>query len=140
MPSWVLLAIGSALAAALVAVLAKVGISKVDTTLATTLRALVMAGFFVVVALALGKVKLLGTVDRTAATFIILSGLAGAVSWLLYFYALRSGPASAVAALDRASVVFVFVLAILFLGEKFELRTAAGAVLVVAGAVLMSLK
>lgn len=140
MPGWVLAAVGSAVAAALVAVLAKVGIGKVDTTLATTLRALVMAGFFVVVALALGKGKLLGTVDRTAVLFIILSGLAGAMSWLLYFFALRSGPASAVAALDRMSVVFVFVLAVLFLGERFELRSAVGALLVVSGAVLMSLK
>lgn len=140
MPTWVIYAILSAGTAALVAVLGKIGVSKVDTTLATTIRALIMAGFFIIVSLALGKTKLLGTVDRTALTFIIFSGLAGALSWLFYFLALKNGPASGVAAIDRTSVVMVFILAILFLGERFDLRTAAGAVLVLGGAVLMSFK
>lgn len=140
MPLWILYALLSAVAAAAVAILGKIGISKVDTTLATTIRALIMAAFFIVVALALGKAKLLGTVDRSALTYITLSGVAGAVSWLFYFMALKNGPASGVAALDRTSVVMVFILALLFLGEKFHLRSAIGALFVVAGAILMSLK
>lgn len=137
--TWGFYAFLSAAFAALVAVFGKIGIAKVDTTLATTVRALVMAGFFVVVAFALSKGKLIGTIDRHALLFIVLSGLAGALSWLFYFMALKSGPTSAVAAIDRTSVAIVFVLAVLFLGEKFHLRTAAGAVLVVGGAILMTL-
>lgn len=140
MASWVLFALLSAVAAALVAILAKIGISSVDTTLATSIRAVIMAAFLFLVVLVTGKLKLLSSVDRHALWFIVLSGLAGAASWLFYFLALRNGPASGVAALDRTSVVFVFILAVLLLGEKFQVRTAAGAVLVVGGAILMSLK
>lgn len=138
--SWVIYAILSAAAAAAVAIFGKIGISKIDTTLATTVRALIMAAFFIVVALVLHKEKFIGTIDRHAFLFILLSGLAGAVSWLFYFLALKNGPASGVAALDRTSVVMVFILALMFLGEKFHLRSAVGAVLVLVGAVLMSLK
>lgn len=138
--SWVVYAVLSAIAAAAVAVLAKIGISKVDTTLATTVRALIMAAFFVIVSLILSKDKLIHTIDRHALLFIALSGLAGAISWWFYFLALKNGPASAVAALDRTSVVIVFILAIAFLGEKFNLHSAVGAAMVVGGAILMSVK
>lgn len=137
---WVLYAILSAVTAAAVAIFGKIGISKIDTTLATTVRAVIMAVFFIIVALSLNKEKLLGTIDRHAFLFIALSGLAGAISWLFYFLALKNGPASGVAALDRTSVAMVFILALLFLGEKFHMRSAIGAVLVVGGAILMSLK
>lgn len=138
--TWVVYAILSAVFAALVAIFGKIGIAKVDTTLATTIRAVVMAGFFVIASLALGKFKLFGAFDARALVFVVLAGVAGALSWLFYFIALKAGPASGVAALDRTSVVMVFVLALLFLGEKFQIHTAVGALLVVAGAVLMSLK
>lgn len=138
--SWIAYALLSAVAAAAVAILGKIGISRIDTTLATTIRALIMAGFFLAISLLLHKEKLISTIDRPALLYIVLSGLAGAVSWLCYFFALKNGPASGVSALDRTSVVMVFVLALLFLGEKFHIRTAVGAILVVAGAVLMSLK
>ncbi len=136
--TWIPYAVGSAFFAALVAIFGKIGISKVDTTLATTVRAVMMATFLVIVAAALQKSKLLGTIDRRALLFIVLSGLAGAISWLFYFFALKNGPASGVAAIDRTSVAIVFVLALLLLGEKFHPATAVGAVLVVIGAVLMS--
>ena len=70
--------------------------------------------------------------------FIVLSGAAGAASWLFYFLALRDGPATGVAALDRLSVVLVFVLAVIFLGEAFTMKAAIGALLVVAGAILLT--
>jgi len=72
--------------------------------------------------------------------FIIFSGIAGALSWLFYFFALRQGPASGVAALDRLSVVFVLILALLFLGEHLTWKTGLGAFLVTLGAIFMSLK
>ena len=124
--------------AALVAIFGKIGLTGIDTTLATTVRAVIMAAFLVVVAFSLGKVGMLSALSGKALVFIALSGVAGALSWLFYFFALQKGPASSVAALDRLSVVFVLVLAVLFLGEHFTKKAVAGAVLVAAGAVLMS--
>ncbi|MFA5927262.1 MAG: EamA family transporter [Patescibacteria group bacterium] len=72
--------------------------------------------------------------------FYFFSGIAGAASWLFYFFALKHGPASSVASIDRLSVVFVLVLAVLFLGEHLTWKSGIGAALVAAGAVLMSLK
>ena len=138
MPLWIAYALLAALFAALVAVLGKVGLKDVDATLATAVRSVVMAGFLVTVALALGKAGKLDEISRRAFLFIVLSGLAGAASWLFYFLALRDGPATGVAALDRLSVVLVFVLAVVFLGEAFTLKAALGAVLVVAGAILLT--
>ena len=137
---WIIYALLSALFAALVAVFGKLGISKVDSTLATTVRAVVMALFLIFVAFAFGKARLLSTISGKAFVFIIFSGIAGALSWLFYFVALRHGPASGVAALDRLSVVFVLILALLFLGEHLTWKTGLGAFLVTVGAILMSLR
>lgn len=138
MPVWILFAIGSAAGAALVAIFGKIGLSKVDTTLATTLRSVVMAVLLIGFSLVLGKFAHLGTVQRKDALYIVLAGAAGAISWLCYFIALRMGPASGVAALDRLSVVFVLIIAVLALGEQLTWKSGLGAVLVVAGAVLIS--
>jgi len=140
MQTWVLFAILSAMFAALVAIFGKIGLTNVDSTLATTVRAIVMAVFLVAVSVGLGKTELISTINNKALTFIVLSGVAGALSWLFYFFALKHGPASGVAALDRLSVVFVLVLAVLLLGEKLTLLTGVGAGLVTLGAILMSLR
>lgn len=140
MASWIIFAILSAVSAALVAVFGKIGIANLDSTLATTVRAVIMAVFLVFVALLLGKAPLLHTINSKALLFIILSGIAGALSWLFYFFALRMGPASGVAALDRLSVVFVLILALLFLGEHLTWKSGLGAALLTIGAILMSLK
>jgi transporter family protein len=136
-PLWIGYALLAAAFAGLVAIFGKVGVKEVDPTLATAVRAVVMAVFLVGAALALGKTQVSGISGR-AFTFIVLSGLAGALSWLFYFVALRDGPATGVAALDRLSVVFVFVFAVLFLGDAFTVKAAIGAVLVVAGAILLT--
>ncbi len=130
----------SAAFAALVAIFGKIGISKIDSTLATTVRAVVMAVFLIIVSFSLGKVKLLETFDSKAVLFIVLSAIAGAISWLFYFLSLKNGPASGVSAVDRLSVVFVLVLAVLFLGEKLTWKSGIGAIFVTIGAVLMSIK
>jgi bacterial/archaeal transporter family protein len=136
---WIIFALLAAVFAALVAILGKVGIQQIDSTLATTVRAVIMALFLVIVAVSLGKTKLLHTIDNRALLFIALSGIAGALSWLAYFFALKTGPASAVAALDRLSVVFVLIFAILFLSEQLTWKSGLGAVLLTAGAILMTL-
>ncbi|OQA37551.1 MAG: EamA-like transporter family protein [Parcubacteria group bacterium ADurb.Bin316] len=140
MPLWIIYALLSAVFAALVAIFGKIGIQNIDTTLATTVRAVIMAIFLFLATLFLGKLPLLNTIHNKALVFIILSGIAGALSWLFYFLALKNGSATGVVALDRLSVVFVLIFALLFLGQKLNWETAAGAVLITIGAILMVLK
>jgi bacterial/archaeal transporter family protein len=137
MSTWIVLGLLSAGFAALVAIFGKIGIKDVDSTLATAVRAVVMAVFLVGVGLIMGKHKLLSTLQSRPLLFIILSGVAGAMSWLCYFLALRTGPVAGVAALDRLSVVFVVILAALFLAEPFTWKTGTAAVLISVGAFLM---
>jgi transporter family protein len=137
--NWVILAVLSAVSAAFVAIFGKIGIKNVDTITATTARAIVMALVLVVVSIVLGKVKLVGEIQNKALAFIVLSGLAGALSWVFYFLALKRGPAAGVAALDRTSVVFVLVLAFIFLAEKITWKSALGAGLLTVGAILMAM-
>ena len=140
MELWILYSLLSAAFAGLVAILGKIGLSGIDSTLATSVRAIVMALFLFFVSLSLGKFNLLHTIKNKTLLFIVLSGVAGAMSWLFYFFALKTGIASGVAALDRLSVVFVLIFAILFLGEKFSLYSATGALLITIGAILMVIK
>jgi len=138
--SWIIFALFSAICAALVAIFGKIGIADLDTTLATTVRSVVMAGFLVIVSLVFGKAHLISTIHQRAFLYIILAGIAGALSWLFYFFALKNGPAPAVAAIDRTSVVFVLLLALLFLGEHLTWKSGVGAILIALGAVLMTIK
>jgi len=137
--SWIVFAILSAIFAALVAIFGKVGISNLDNTLATTVRAFIMFLFLGGVSLYLGVFNKLNQIDSKALTFITLSGIAGALSWLCYFYALKKGPASGVAALDRLSVVFVLILSVIFLSQSLNIKTIAGAILITIGAVLFAI-
>jgi len=137
MQLWVIYGLLAAVFAALVAIFGKVGLKEVDSTLATAVRAVVMAVFLVAMAFMLGKVDFSSGFTSKTIIFIVLSGIAGALSWLAYFAALKVGPASGVAALDRLSVVFVFILAILFLAEAFTWKHAIGALLITGGAILM---
>lgn len=137
---WILYALLAAVFASLVAILGKVGLKDLDSTLATTVRAVVMALFLVISAALLQKFYLIKTISGQALAFIVFSGIAGALSWLFYFLALKNGPATGVAALDRLSVVFVVILAALFLGEALTLKSGLGLVLLVIGAILLVLK
>jgi len=137
--SWIIFALLSAISAALVAIFGKIGVSNIDSTLATTVRAIIMSLFLILVSFALGKYQLITTIDSKALAFIILAGISGALSWLFYFLALKLGPASGVAALDRLSVVFVLIFSVLFLAEKLTLYKLLGAILITIGAILMIL-
>jgi bacterial/archaeal transporter family protein len=138
MAPWVVYALLAAVFAALVAIFGKVGISGIDTTAATAIRAVVMAVLLVTVALVLGKAGAVKDVSGRTLTFIVLSGVAGALSWLTYFLALRHGPVVGVAAIDRLSIVFVLLFAIAFLGDPFTWKGALGVILVVAGSILLT--
>lgn len=139
---WVVYAVFSAVTAALVAIFGKLGLKGVDSTLATTVRALIMGAFLLVVSALLGKFQgfSLRTFSQRDWILIALSGVAGATSWLFYFLALKAGLASAVAAIDRLSIVFVVLLAALFLGESLTWKAALGALLVVSGVLLITWK
>jgi transporter family protein len=133
---YIIFALLSAVSAALVAVFGKIGLGKVDTTLATAVRAVVMAVLLVLAAVVLKKWDL-SQISNKAYLFIFLAGLAGAASWLFYFLALKLGPATSVAALDRLSVVFVILFAALFLGESLTLKSVFGGLLIISGALLL---
>ncbi|CAN5290008.1 EamA family transporter [soil metagenome] len=138
---WLPLAFGSAIFASLVAVFGKLGLKNIDSTLATTIRATIMAIFLIGLSLILKKFDgfNLHTLGGKDWTLIILSGIAGAISWLFYFAALKYGLASHVASIDRLSLVFIVVLSILFLGEGFDWKVVGGAILMVVGAVIITL-
>lgn len=136
---WIIYALLSAVTAALVAIFAKLGLRQVDTVLATTVRALIMAGFFVIVSLSLKKFDGFSLASWSGKDWglIALAGISGAVSWLFYFMALRSADASRVAAIDRTSLAFVAILAVLFLGEQLRMKAIIGITLMIGGALLM---
>ena len=140
MPSWILFALLSAFFAGLVAIFGKIGVQGVDSTLATTVRSIVMAVFLIITSAALGKASLIGMLDKKALFYIVLSGIAGALSWIAYFIALKQGPATPVAALDRTSVIFVLLFSALFLSEQLTWKSGLGASFVALGAVLLTLK
>lgn len=139
---WLLFALFSAVAAALVAIFGKLGLQKIDTTLATTIRSTIMAAALIILSLSLKKFSGFSLHDLTGRqwTYIILAGLAGAASWLFYFAALKLGLATRVAALDRTSIVFVVIFSALFLGEPLTWKAALGAIFMVGGAILLAVK
>lgn len=136
--SWLAYALLSAVFAALVAVFGKIGVQGVDSTIATAARALVMAGVMVALVLALGTWRQLGDIPRGPLLFIVLSGAAGALSWVCYFKALQIGQAIQVAPIDRLSGAITLVLAVAFLHEKVTVPVACGTALMVVGGVLVA--
>ncbi len=136
---WFVFALLSAVFAAATSILAKIGISGVNSNLATALRTvvvLVMAWGMVFLTDAQGGI---GDISRRSWLFLILSGLATGASWLCYFRAVQLGEVSRVAPVDKLSVVLTVLLAAVFLHEKLTLKSLAGAVLITAGTVLMVL-
>ncbi len=139
---WVGLGLIAALGAAGVAIFGSIGLEKVNATLATALRSIIMALMLVAVAIFTGQLETIwqgeSNLDSRAWLFIVLAGLVGAISWLAYFGALKLGLASQVAALDRLSVAFIFVFGVLFLGEHHTWQGWFGLVLLVAGVYLIA--
>ncbi|WP_174866050.1 EamA family transporter [Pectobacterium polaris] len=141
MSSWLIYALLSAVCAAMVAIFGKIGLQNLDANTATAIRAVIMALFLVGVVVAQGKLALVGEVvaNKKALLFIVLSGVAGALSWLFYFVALKNGNVVQVAPIDKLSVVFAVVLAVILLGEKISLVAGAGVALISVGALLVAL-
>ena len=136
---WLIFAILSAVFAALTSILAKVGISDVNSTLATAIRTVV------VLAMSWGMVFLtkvqggISEISRRSWIFLILSGLATGASWLFYYRALQLGEVSKVAPIDKMRIVITLVLAFVFLHEQFTVKSLIGAILLTAGTLVMVL-
>lgn len=141
MSTWLIYALLSAVTAALVAIFGKIGLQNLDANTATAIRAIVMALFLVGVVVVQGKLSMVNEVfaDRKALLFILLSGVAGALSWLFYFMAIKYGNVSQVAPIDKLSVVFAVVLAAVLLGEKISLVAGLGVGLISVGALMVAL-
>jgi transporter family protein len=138
--NWLTWSLLSALFAGLTAILAKIGVTGIDSNLATAVRTTVVLVFAWSVALVTGPAGAVLTLSRRTWLFLVLSGLATGLSWLCYFRALQLGEASKVAPIDKLSVVFVLVLAALFLGEPLTLKTGLGGALIATGAIVLALK
>jgi bacterial/archaeal transporter family protein len=134
---WKVFAVGSAVFAALTALLGKVGVGSMSSDLATFLRTVVILALSAAVVTARGEWLRPGALSGAGATAIGLSGLATGLSWLCYYRALQLAPASKVAPVDKLSVVFVVALSVLLLHETLTWRVGLGAVLITLGAMLM---
>ena len=142
MEPWLFYALLSAVSAAFVSIFGKVGLQGIDSNVATAVRAVIMAVFLIGVVFVQGNFSHMAEVlqDKKGLLFVALSGIAGATSWLFYFLALKYGPVSKVAPIDKLSVVFVLAFAAAFLGEPLTWKTLAGGALIAGGAVLLALK
>lgn len=138
-PPWLWAALGSAFFAGLTAVLGKAAVSELDPDLATLMRTVVIVLLTAGIVTARGAWSRPSALSGRGALFIVLSGVATGLSWLFYYRALRSGPASRVAPIDKLSVVVAIVLGVLVLGEPLSPKVLAGGALICAGTVLIAL-
>ena len=136
---WMILALLSAVFAALTSILAKVGIEGVNSNLATAIRTVVVVVMSWLMVFITNNQHGLGDISRKSWLFLILSGLATGASWLCYYKALQIGEASKVVPIDKLSVVITLVLAFLFLHEQFTAKSLIGCALIGAGTLLMVL-
>lgn len=134
---WLLYAVGSALFAGLTSILAKCGIRKTDSTVATAIRTIIVLIFAWVMVFVVGSQGTIASIPARSLAFLGLSGLATGVSWLCYFYALQRGPIDKVVPIDKSSTVMTILLAALLLGESVTLTRGIGVVLIAVGTFLM---
>ncbi|WP_078546929.1 EamA family transporter [Litchfieldia alkalitelluris] len=141
MALWLLFALLAAASAALVSIFGKIGLQNIDANTATAIRAIIMAIFLVGVVAFEGNLSKIPTIiaEKKTFLFIILSGVAGATSWLFYFMALKLGKVSQVAPIDKLSVVIATIAAIVFLGEKISFLNGIGIALIAIGVILTAI-
>jgi len=139
-PAWLLYAVGSAVFASLTAILGKIGIENVNSTLGTAIRTgvvLVMAWSIVFMR---GKQREAGRIDRRSLVFLVLSGFATGGSWLCYYGALQTGPASVVVPIDKLSILVSIAFSRVVFGEKLTAKAGAGLGMLVCGTLLLLVK
>ncbi len=135
---WLFWALLSALFAGATAILAKIGVSEINSNLATAIRTTMILVFSWTIALLTVRGSELWSIGKKTWLFLVLSGIATGLSWLCYFRALQIGEVSKVAPIDKLSVVVAMVLAVALLGEKLNLREGVGAGLIVLGAIVLA--
>jgi transporter family protein len=136
--SWQFWAALSAVFAAMTAIFAKVGVDNVNPDFATFIRTIVILLCLAAILTATGQFQSPGAVSWRSYAFLLLSGLATGASWICYFRALKLGPASLVAPIDKLSVVLVAVFGVMFLGERLTGVNWAGVALIAGGAILVA--
>ena len=134
---WILFAFGSAFFAGITAVLAKIGIEHINSTLATAVRTVVVLAFSWLMVFVVGSQNTIGQITGKTLLFLILSGLSTGASWLCYFKALQLGDVNKVAPIDKSSTVLTILLAFLFLGEPISLPQILGVLGIGIGTLLM---
>lgn len=134
---WLLYAAGSAFFAGVTAVLAKCGIRRTDSTVATAVRTVVVLLFAWVMVFVAGSQGQLQAIGGRTLLFLTLSGLATGASWLCYYRALQSGPASVVAPIDKLSILVTVAFSYLVFHERLTRRSGLGLALIVAGTLAM---
>jgi transporter family protein len=134
---WAVYALLSAVFAAIMTILIKIGLKNVDLYLATAIRVSIVTFICWIIVFANGAFKHLKTIDGKNAVYLIASGVATGASWLFYYYGLKIGPASKVSAIDKLSVVFVTILAFLIIGETITWKTALGIGLITIGTIVV---
>ena len=138
--SWLMWALLSAAFAALTAIFAKVGVENIDSDLATFIRTVVVLMSLALILVATGKFNSAEPITSRTWVFLTLSGLVTGASWLCYFRALKLGPATLVAPIDKLSVVLVALFAFVFLGERPSANGWLGIGLIATGAVILAIK
>jgi transporter family protein len=138
--SWQVWAVLSAVFAALTAIFAKVGVEDINSDLATFIRTVVVLISFALILFSTGQFTNPGPITQKSWIFLVLSGLGTGASWLCYFRALKLGPATLVAPIDKLSVVLVALFGVVFLGERPSPGGWLGIVLIASGAVLIAIK
>lgn len=136
---WLVFALLSAVFAALTSIFAKVGIEKVDSTLATAIRTVVVVGMSWLMVFVTNTQSGISNINKKGWIFLILSGLATGASWLCYYKAIQLGDVSKVVPVDKLSVVITLVLAFVFLHEEFTAKSVIGCILIAAGTLFMVL-
>lgn len=134
---WLILSILSAFFAAVTSILAKIGIENVNSNLATAIRTLVVVGVSWFIVFITNAQRGIYDISHKSWLFLILSGLATGLSWLCYYAAIKSGQVSKVVAVDKASVILTFIMAFVFLGEKFTLKSIIGVIFIGLGTFMM---
>jgi len=134
---WWIYALLSAVFAALTAIFAKVGIKGVDSDLATAIRTVVILIIAWGIALYKGSAENMGVLNKINWIFLLLSGCATGLSWIFYFKALQLGKVSQVAPVDKLSVALAIILSVVFLKEPLTIKTASGALLIIAGTLIL---
>lgn len=137
---WMIYAVGSAFFAGITAILAKCGIKKTDSDVATAIRTVVVLLFSWVMVLLTGSAAGITQIDGKTMLFLVLSGLATGASWLCYFHALQLGDVNKVVPIDKSSTVLTILLALIFLREGLSAAKAVAVVLIGAGTLLMIAK